>query len=324
MLRRAGLAMAAWTVVVLSGPPSSAQGVHIPRRQPAVVESSLIEAHPAAGEEAPVVGAVEDLSGTGGIAPVVHSTDCSFPDPIAYHDECCCRGPRSEKLSRFKQAIFGNGGDNSACGEYGCADCYGKWDIEKRVFFSYVHGNAHKPATRASVNDLDGGQIGAEFLPFVLQDGSEVFTRWGFTVMWQYSRFLGSAQDWTVQSRLSGGTISIDDGDMYSLVIGPTYRMDFDLFGIRFSPNSTVGATFDWVDLNRGPVFANTSVRTVEQFNFTGFDAGFYSRWMFDIGITERLNFSIGMDFRASDTDVMQEDSLRKHLGFVIGMSHTF
>jgi hypothetical protein len=45
---------------------------------------------------------------------------------------------------------------------------------------------------------------------------------------------------------------------------------------------------------------------------------------MFDFGLTESLNFGLGMDFRASSTDVMMDDDLRKHLGFVIGLSHTF
>lgn len=273
-------------------------------------------------------GLVEDLQQSEGEGNqvVTYTTECEFCSAYDRYDEACAEGCRENgPLAKFKRRFWNKGmmGDGSACDGYPCADCYSHWDVEKRIFLGYVNGNAMKPATRVSVNDLDGAQIALEVLPWVLQDGSEVFSRWGFTAMYQYSNFYGSRFS-QAQSQLSGGLASIDGGDMHSFVLGATYRIDFDLLWVRFSPNATIGGTFDWVDLDQKAAQGGFTQR-VESFKWTGFDGGFYARLMFDIGLTETFNLGLGMDFRASSTDVMMDnDDLRKHMGFVIGLSHTF
>jgi hypothetical protein len=282
-------------------------------------------------------GAMEDLTGEVGTTVVPAAPNDTATSTIAcYDDECALH--ESKCLSRFKAHVghgrkFGLGlralgnkllnDDGTPCDSYQCADCYSKWDCEKRLYIGYVNGAALKQSTRLAVNDLDGAQVGAEFLPWVCQDGSVLFARAGFTAMWQYSHFQGGAQEGQIISRRSGGTFAIEDGTMYSFILAPTYRVDFDLLGVRISPNASAGITFDWVNLNERSGTGGRAV-SVDAFKLTGFDAGFYGKWALDFGITEKINFSIGMDFRASQTDVMQDDNLRKHLGLVIGMSHTF
>lgn len=236
----------------------------------------------------------------------------------------CGNGCGGGALAGIGRCLAAKGIGNGDCEDYECANCYSRWDCEKRLYIGYVAGNATKASTRLGPNDLDGAQVGAEFLPWVCQDGSEFFARMGFTVMWQYSHFRGGAVEGQLESDLTGGLISVDSGQMHSFIIAPTYRVDFDIFGIRLSPNASMGMTFDWIDLQpTAPVGGRTA--PVEEFKFTGFDAGYYGKWALDFGITEKINFSIGMDFRASTTDVMQDSGdLRKHLGLVIGMSHTF
>jgi hypothetical protein len=282
-------------------------------------------------------GAVEDLTGEAG-TEVISSTpsDTATSTISCYDDECALH--ESKCLSRFKAHVgrghkFGLGlrglgnrllnDDGTPCDSYECADCYSKWDCEKRVYIGYVRGSAQNQSTRLAVNDLDGAQVGAEFLPWVCQDGSVVFARTGFTVMWQYSHFIGGEQEGQIVSRASGGTIASQDGSMNSLILAPTYRVDFDLFGIRLSPNAMAGITFDWINVNGRPGTGGESI-AVDSFKLTGFDAGFYGKMALDVGITEKINFSIGLDYRASSSDVLQDNELRRHLGVVVGMSHTF
>ncbi len=281
-------------------------------------------------------GAVEDLTGESGTALIPStSADTATATLSTYADDCAaCESP---SMSKFRHHVgkghrLGLGirslasrwqDGSTSCDSYECADCYSKWDCEKRLYIGYVNGAALKRSTRLSVNDFDGAQVGAEFLPWVCQDGSVFFARTGFTVMWQYSHFLGGSVEGQVVSRRSGGAFAIEDGTMHSLILAPTYRVDFDLFGVRLSPNASAGITFDWINLDEKSGTGGRTV-SVDAFKLTGFDAGFYSKLALDFGITEKINFSIGMDFRASQTDVMQDDNLRKHMGFIIGMSHTF
>lgn len=286
-----------------------------------MVDQRALFAQAAEKAEVPI-GAVEDLQESGDVQTVHQGCDGPCYDPIACYDESCCSS-KGGPVKRLKSMLsdWKNGG--GACQGYPCANCYAGWDIEKRVVINYVHGNASKPATRISVGDFDGGQLGVEFLPWVLQDGSEVFSRMGFTIMGQYSRLYGNHLSST-QSRLSGGLLNVDSGDMWSLIVAGTYRLDFDFLGVRFSPNALMGGTFDWIDVEPGH-YGGGIAKQVDFFNLTGFDCGFYARLMFDVGITEKINIGIGMDFRASHTDVMQDDhDLRKHTGLVLTMSHTF
>jgi hypothetical protein len=282
-------------------------------------------------------GAVEDLTGEAGpqVLPGT-AADTATATLSTYADDCAsCESPC---MSKFRHHVghgrkiglglrsLGSrwlGNTTTPCDSYECANCYSQWDCEKRLYIGYVNGAALKRSTRLAVNDFDGAQVGAEFLPWVCQDGSVFFARTGFTVMYQYSHFLGGSVEGQIVSRRSGGAVAIEDGTMHSLILAPTYRVDFDVFGVRLSPNASAGITFDWVKLDER---AGTGGRTVnvDAFKYTGFDAGFYSKLALDFGITEKINFSIGMDFRASQTDVMQDDNLRKHMGFIIGMSHTF
>lgn len=285
---------------------------------------AMVDARPAFQEPSPrqavPIGAVEDMR-EGGVEILNSSPNGSCYDAIGCYEESCCREGGRGPLARFKGAMAHWRHGGADCQAYPCADCYSWLDVEKRLFFGYVYGNAAKPNTRHGVNDFDGGQIAAEFLPWVLQDGSAVFTRHGFTVMYQYSRFVGNPIT-QFRSDLSGGLASVDGGDMHSLVVGWTYRLDTDVVWVRFSPNATLGATFDWIDVDPVPGRGGSTF-ALDSFKYTGFDCGFYARLMFDFGLTEKINFGIGMDFRASDTEVMQDD-LRKHMGFVIGLSHTF
>jgi hypothetical protein len=224
------------------------------------------------------------------------------------------------QLSSIGRSIVDDTG--SVCADAECATCYDKWDIEKRIYIGWVSGGARQTSTKIADGDFNGAQIAAEFLPWVCQDGSWAFARVGFTIMGQYSRLDGG--EGTVISNRTGGQISGDGGDIWSLVLMPTYRIDFDVFGVRVSPNLSAGITFDWSAMDRGDPVGGDTVR-VESFQFNGFDAGFYGRWALDFGLTDKINLSIGMDYRASQTDVLHdEDDLRKHLGFVIGVSHTF
>lgn len=327
-MRWIGLAAisAVWMLVtepLLAQPASQFQ-------EPGPPHASMVSQRPIfapSGQSSVPMGMVEDLQQTEADQSQIinHTTDCEFCQTYEHYDDSCAESCPDGPLARFKRRFSSHTplGGASACDSYPCADCYSHWDVEKRIFLGYVNGNAMKPATRVSVNDFDGAQIAMEVLPWVLQDGSEVFSRWGFTAMYQYSNFYGSRFS-QAQSDFSGGLASVDGGDMHSFVFGATYRIDFDMIWVRFSPNATIGGTMDWVDLDqiRGQ---GGFTYPVESFRWTGFDCGFYTRLMFDFGITESLNFGLGMDFRASSTDVMMdEDDLRKHMGFVIGLSHTF
>ena len=282
-------------------------------------------------------GSVEDLSTPGEIQPVNHCTSCTFADTVSSYDEASCSskcGPMTEYKAHCRglptlKGLCGKGrlgsGDNSACDSAACSSCYAGWDIEKRIYAGYVYGGASGISTKVAVGNINGAQVGAEFLPLVLQDGSTVFSRLGFTVMWQYSALSGGVGGaGQIQSRLSGGRISTSGGEMNSIILAPTFRLDYEILGIRLSPNSTMGLTLDWINMTPTNPAGGTT-RTVDTFHFTGFDAGYYGKWAFDIGLSEKINFSIGMDYRSSATAVLQQNNdWRNHLGIVIGMSHTF
>lgn len=216
----------------------------------------------------------------------------------------------------------GLGGDGEYC-DFECANCYGKLDIEKRIIYSYAADKAQGRPTRAAYGDANTGQVGAEFLPCVLIDGSEVYFRWGFTALFNYSNFEGN-RTITLQSERSGTQLNINDGVSYGFILGPTWRADFEIFHVRMSPNFTVGGFFDWVTVREIPP-EGTEVLRVDTFKFAGFDFGGYVRGMMDFPITKHINISVGMEYKFLPTDVMMDDDdYRKHLGFVIGLNHEF
>lgn len=305
--------------------------------QNATVGTRLAEPPAAPSQTTVVDGSVEDISSSGGdIEPVNHCTSCTFTDTVSCYDEQNCSS-KCGPLTKFKAHCHGlptlkglchgkfAGCDTGACDSAACSSCYSKWDIEKRIYAGYVYGGASGIATKVAVGNINGAQVGAEFLPLVLMDGSSMFARVGFTTMWQYSALSGGVGGaGQIQSRLSGGRVSTSGGEMNSLIIGPTYRLDYDILGVRMSPNTTMGITFDWINMTPTNPAGGTT-RSVDTFSFTGFDAGFYGKWAYDFGITEKINFSIGADYRSSSTSVLQQgNSWRNHIGFIIGMSHTF
>lgn len=265
-----------------------------------------------------------------GAGAIVHGTSCDF-DAYQYMAESKCRArsrPLRDRPHGLWNLFHGNGSgsnpdpDNGYC-DFECANCYGRIDVEKRLIFSFAAGNGQGRATRAAYGDDYSGQVGAEFLPCVIMDGSETYVRGGFTTMFNYSNFVGNRQN-AMQSLRSNTQVTIDDGKSYGFVIGPTVRADFECFHIRMSPNATIAAAFDWTGLT-GVSPRGTDVVRIDQFKFSGFDVGGYIRAMMDFPITQYTNIGVGMEYRFIPTDVMMMDNdYRKHLGIVIGLTQEF
>ncbi|MFO0946146.1 MAG: hypothetical protein U1D30_09410 [Planctomycetota bacterium] len=271
-----------------------------------------------------VEGAVIDSNGS--VMPVRHTSACDF-DPYSYMAETQGSAPVTplrERRTGYLDSLLPDDtpADNSHC-DFECANCYGKIDIEKHLFYTYAHGNAEGDVTKNAYGDSHNGQVGLELLPWVLRDSPNFYSRWGVTTMFNYGNFQGN-REIAFQSEKSGMQLTVNDGVSYGFVIGPSARADFELFHIRFSPNGMIGAAFDWTSVREiQPQGANLVF--VDKFKFAGFDVGGYVRGMMDFPITQHINISVGMEYRFIPTDIMIDDGeFRKHLGFVIGLNHEF
>lgn len=261
------------------------------------------------------------------VMPVSHRTNCNF-DAVGAWDEANARRHHQPISKRLRGAqTMGN----NACGcddangpcDFKACSPWSEWDFEKRFIAAFIFRNAHGGATQAAYGDSWGAQFGVEWLPWVLVDGSDRYSRMGFTTLFEYSNFEGGGST-TLQSIQTRNFITIGDGVSYSFILGPTYRCDFDLFGVRVSPSVTAGVDFEWTTLReRQPT--NFVIRRVNEFKYSGFDAGFYSRLMWDFGITDYLTIGVGMDFKYVPTDVMvRHDEARKHTAVVLQITHSF
>lgn len=197
--------------------------------------------------------------------------------------------------------------------------------VEKRLFINYGAGNGHGRATRFGYGDYHSGQVGIEVLPWVIADSEHYFSRWGGTIMFDYMNYEGNRAGQLLSLR-SLTVASPFDGETFSCVFGPTYRTDFEFFGVKMSPNAMVGASLGWTRINAQDPPGNPPVRQIQTFKFTGFDIGLYTRLLVDFPITSKLNFSIGTEFQFVPTDVMvrSDGDARKHLGLVLGFSSEF
>ena len=254
--------------------------------------------------------------------------------------------PFGSQAQARKRAQFA---EDAYCENFLCANCYDRWNFEKRIFGAYVHSVAHGGVTETSYGDAHAGQAGIELLPYVIQDGSRSFTRFGGTIMFDYQNYEGSVPNeafsfadravpsLTVQSLETGEVFTTDNGETFSLMLGPTWRTDFDMFGIRMSPNVTAGLSLDWTNIdgrqippvdNTGQTifgFAQTGDRQIDRYKTTGFDAGGFVRAVWDFGITERINFGVGGQYRFTPTNVAVDDfETRKHIGVVLQFSTEF
>lgn len=272
------------------------------------------------------------------ITPVNHQTSCSFdayenyitakarkrhqPLSEAYHRHDGSGSPDGIQQTGYFSGLGKHGKNNAAC-DFECANCWTCFDVEKRFFVAYVDGNGHKTATQAGYGDYYAGQFGVEVLPYVLVDGATSYIRWGGTAIFQYADYVGN-RSVTLFSRESGNFLSVQDGKTYSFILGPTVRWDFEICGIRISPNYTMGVAFDWTQMKETAPQGRT-FRSIDSFKFTGFDVGGYSRLMFDFPITDWLTIGTGLDYKYSPTDVMvDKDDVRKHMGFVLQVTHQF
>ena len=198
------------------------------------------------------------------------------------------------------------------------------FDVEKRFFVGYFNGQPQRSITKAGYNRGHWGEGGAEILPFVITDGDTWFTRWGWTMMFQYGNFEGRRVI-TLQSRKSGNRMGISGGDMYSFVIGPTYRIDYDFCGITtISPVFMTGVSFDWVRM-KDTMPQSIDTFFLDEFKLTGFDIGGVVRGGMDFSITDYFRFGVGAQFKFAQTDVLvNQDDWRKHFGVWLRFSHDF
>ena len=313
MLRRIGLK--ALTVGLLLVGASSALA------EPPLYVAESLDSHASAPTGTVRTPGVEQLDPQApAIMPVEHCTNCEF-DPVGHFHESVDRENR--RPFRFK---LGRGDDRDGDAEYEdfeCANCFSRFDVEKRLIFGYTHGNANKFATQGGYGDAHSGQVGAEVLPFVLSDAYNRYTRWGATILFNYSNYEGNRAI-RLTSQESGRVLSIDDGETWGFILGPTVRTDFEIGPLRLSPNAMIGVAFEWTTLDSvlpGP----SRNRDIDNFKETGFDVGGYLRLMLDFPINDQFTIGVGGDYKFVPTDVMvRDDEFRKHMGLVLTVSHTF
>lgn len=255
--------------------------------------------------------------------PSAHQTTCSF-NAYSHFDETVSRARHDHRPLRHRGKQCNGCGEHSredGC-DFECANCYTRWDVEKRIFMTYSHGNAMGLTTSETYGDSHSAQVGAELLPFIISDNETCYTRWGLMSMFNYVNYEGN-RNITLQSRLSGNLLTVDNADTFGLAIGPVLRTDFELFGVRLSPNAAVGLALDWTTIDE--IRPQGSItRQVDSFKFASFDAGAYIRMAMDFGITESLNFTVGGDYKLIKTDAMIDNDFRNHFGVVVGFSHEF
>jgi hypothetical protein len=285
---------------------------------PGPVQSALYEAAPA--------GAVQQQDQLGsGLVPVKHCTSCNF-DPYEHFDDtrAGANKPTMGSMIRDHRYFNARAADGDYC-DFQCANCYSSWDIEKRIFFSYSPDGPQGHATQFAYNNAHSGQVGVELLPWVMTDSPNGYTRWGGTFMFNYSNYDGFKSG-NLQSRLSGRELRTNDGVSYQFILGPTIRHDIEIFGLRVSPNATVGMIFDWSTLKGiEPSDTTPRLRRVDEFKFSGFGYGGYARAMLDFPIGDYIMLGVGAEYKFVSTDVlMNDDDLRKHMGVVIAVSFAF
>lgn len=267
----------------------------------------------------------------GAVTPVLHDTSCSF-DSIGHYNEM--RSGARHKSGTLGSRLRGVWSDPDRVPQedkdychFGPANCWSCIDVEKRLFVTYSIDGPQGRATQLGYGGANSAQVGLEALPWVLRDSPNLYSRWGGSVLFLYSAFTGFDLG-IIQSKLSGRQLTITGGDSYALAFGPTFRTDFEILGVRHSPNVTGGLLFDWVSVDVGPpasVPPARYIRRVDTFKQTGFDVGGFLRFMWDIGLTDYLSLSMGMQIKFAPSDVMiAEDEYRKHMGFVIGLTHEF
>lgn len=343
MLRRLGKAALTFGFLLVSVPLASAQN--------SLYTPGNLE-HAAQGDTGVVpIGAVEQLNSPGTpILQVQHSTTCNFDPYQSYHEGIVGHRHASWREKHITSADYGGcGGDGCAncsngsnckylldmdgpfgkvgdgnCPDFECANCWAGIDVEKRFMFAFGHGNAHKPATQAGYGDNYAGLFITEVLPWVITDGDSEYTRWGLSGMFGYYRSQGNRAA-VLQSGVAGRQLTVDETEILNLTIGPTIRTDFYLGRLRLSPNVMGGIAFDWTDVSEIRPVAGGAVRQIDYFKYAGFDVGGYVRLMLDFGITKKLNIGVGMDYKATPTNVMlRPDETRKYLGFILAISHEF
>jgi hypothetical protein len=281
------------------------------------VQSALYEAAP--------VGAVQQQDQLGsGLVPVKHCTSCNF-DPYERFDDQRGGAMKQTLGSKVRDSRYfdSRAADGDYC-DFQCANCYSAWDIEKRIFFSYSPDGPQGHATQFAYNNAHSGQVGVEVLPWVITDSANGYTRWGGTFMFNYSNYDGFKSG-NLQSRLSGRELRTNDGVSYQFIVGPTLRHDIEIFGVRISPNATMGMIFDWSTLKEIEPSLGPRVRRVDEFKFSGFGYGGYARAMLDFPIGDFIMLGVGMEYKFVGTDVlMDDDDIRKHMGVVMAVSFRF
>lgn len=337
MLLRLGKSALTVSFLLVGATLATAQS---PLYVPGNMERSSAEAHMALPGAVPI-GAVEQLSSTGRpIKQVQHSTTCNFDPYQSYHE-----GMVGERHMNWREkhitggfsdcqgcgtcgkggglGWFGKIGDEN-CPDFECANCWAAYDVEKRFIFMFGHGNAHKPATQAGYGDNYAGMFTTEVLPWVITDGDSEYTRWGISTMFGWYRTQGNRAI-TLQSDQTGRTLNVNSSEILNLTIGPTIRSDFFLGKMRISPNVMGGIAFDWTDISEIRPIQGVPVRDIDYFKYAGFDVGGYVRLMLDFGITKKMNIGVGIDYKATPTNVMlRADETRKFLGFILAISHEF
>lgn len=287
-------------------------------------EASLLSS--ATSEDVPV-GAMEQRDDQGGaVIPVKHCTSCQFDAQGHWHEFkhkkiVANLGSRLRAGWSHRKDDEGDP-DNSYC-DFECANCYGWIDVEKRIFFTYSYDSPNGTPTKFGYGSGNSAQVGVEVLPWVLRDSPNIYTRWGGTALFNYTGWDGFDGGY-LQSNLSGRVLSVSYGTSYGFGVGPTWRTDFEIFGVRLSPNATVALFFDWTTMKpKEPILPN--VRTIDEFRFAGFDVGGIIRAGLDIPITKSFNFVVLGQWKFVPTDVMTRNGdLRSHIGVVVGFNQEF
>lgn len=320
MLRRIGTATLAATLLLALAAPLSAQQM-VP-----LDSETFSRAHEGMREQDSVPrGAVEERGELGGaLIPVRHSTTCSF-DAVEQFEEMQAGVLRGNMSQRPRHGLFGKDKDYTAYNSFECANCWSWFDVEKRLILNYVHSGPQGKATLLGYGESDSGQAGFEILPFVGRDSPNNYTRWGGLFLFDYTHYNGFKYG-ILQSKLSGRELTVKSGETFSFFVGPALRTDFEVLGLRLSPNMSGGITFDWTNMTESPPSPVAyHIRRVDRFNFDGFDVGGFYRFALDFAVTDYMNLSVGFQAHFDPSDIMLDnDEWRKLFGVTVGLSHEF
>lgn len=285
------------------------------------------------------VGYGSPIASSRSAPPMTYTTRCAF-DPAL--QPAGFWGPRATALDSnvaFADGWFAD--ESQACppGQgfdagceadltpFECANCNAWLDFEKRAYFAYASGDSSTTETTHAYGNADTLFLGVEWLPFLSSDNDREYLRFGILTAFEWTHYAGNSTT-TFVDPIAGRAISIRNGDTYGFVVGPDMRQDFNLHFIGgdliLSPSASVGATFEWTELDTEP-FTGTHLITRVPLKTAGFDVGGYVQLALDLVLSDDVRIGAGAFFRFVPTDVMTQDgSVRTHLGAFSWISREF